>query len=82
MEKRNAREIETPQNEFLERRQELFNLYLKMPVYFKAEWQSFRRCCRKRGFEFEDVLGSLIIQFNRGKISFRGEVARDRREEK
>ena len=81
MKRSNARQIDTPPNEFPLRKQELFNLYLKMPVHFKAEWQLFRRCCRKHGREFEDVLGDLIIQFNKGKISFSGEDIYERHEE-
>lgn len=63
----NARAINTPENEFLEKKQELFNLYLKMPVQFKEDWKLFRNRCKKKGFEFEDVLGDLIIQFNKGE---------------
>ena len=63
--------INTPENEFLVKKQELFNLYLKMPVQFKADWRLFRKRCKEQGFEFEDVLGNLIIQFNKGKISFK-----------
>jgi hypothetical protein len=73
----NARVINTPENEFLEKKQELFNLYLKMPVQFKEDWQLFRKRCKKQGFEFEDVLGDLIIQFNKGKIAFTGEQVPD-----
>ncbi|MGD9058089.1 MAG: hypothetical protein PVF38_18225 [Desulfobacterales bacterium] len=62
--------IETPKNEFLPRKQQLFNLYLKMPVQFKEEWTVFRNLCRKQGFEFEDVLGDLIIRYNKGEIEF------------
>ena len=62
--------IETPKNEFLPRKQELFNLYLKMPVQFKEEWISFRTLCKKHGFEFEDMLGNLIVRFNKGEIGF------------
>lgn len=69
----NARAIITPKNEFLEKKQELFNLYLKMPVQFNEDWKLFRKLCKKQGFEFEDVLGDLIIQFNKGKIGFKGE---------
>lgn len=72
-----ARAIKTPENEFLEKKQELFNLYLKMPVQFKEDWQLFRKRCKKQGFEFEDVLGDLIIQFNKGKIAFTGEQVPD-----
>lgn len=63
--------IETPTNEFLPRKQELFNLYLKMPVQFKKEWEFFRKRCKKQGFEFQDLLGNLIIQFNKGEIGFK-----------
>lgn len=63
--------INTPENEFLKKKQELFNLYLKMPVQFKADWRLFRKRCKEQGFEHEDVLGNLIIQFNKGKISFK-----------
>lgn len=62
--------INTPENEFPEKKQELFNLYLNMPVQFKADWELFRKRCKKQGFEFEDVLGNLIIQFNKRKIRF------------
>lgn len=71
--------INTPENEFLEKKQDLFNLYLKMPVQFKADWELFRKRCKKKAFEFEDVLGNLIIQFNKGKISFKGELISDER---
>ena len=74
--------INTPENEFLKKKQELFNLYLKMPVQFKADWELFRKRCRKHGFEFEDVLGKLIIQFNKGKISFKGKLISHEREKK
>lgn len=67
----NAKAINTPKNEFLEKKQELFNLYLKMPVQFKEEWKLFRELSRKQGFEFEDVLGNLIIQFNQGHFEFK-----------
>ena len=70
MNKDKNRFINTPENEFLEKKQELFNLYLNMPVQFKADWELFRKRCKKQGFEFEDVLGNLIIQFNKGKIRF------------
>jgi hypothetical protein len=63
--------IETPLNEFLPRKQELFNLYLKMPVQFKEDWKVFRKLCKKNGCEFEDVLGNLIIRFNKGEIGFK-----------
>lgn len=65
------RHINTPENEFLEKKQELFNLYLKMPVEFKNDYELFRKLVKKRGFEHEDVLGNLIIQFNKGMISFK-----------
>ena len=76
----NTRTINTPKNEFLEKKQELFNLYLKMPVQFKDAWKSFRERCKKQGFEFEDVLGDLIIQFNKGKAAFRGERIDEKQE--
>ncbi|MHC4301482.1 MAG: hypothetical protein ACYS7Y_29800 [Planctomycetota bacterium] len=66
------RRINTPENEFLKKKQELFNLYLKMPVRFKADWKRFRKRCNEQGYDFEDVLGRLITQFSKGKISFRG----------
>jgi len=69
----NAREINTPKNEFLPKKQELFNLYLKMPVQFKEDWHLFRKLCRKQKLDFEDVLGNLIVQFNMGEIAFKGE---------
>lgn len=62
--------ISTPENEFLEKKQEMFNLYLKMPVQFKKDFKLFRTLLKKQGFEFEDVLGNLIIQFNKGDISY------------
>jgi hypothetical protein len=74
------RAINTPVNEFLEKKQELFNLYLKMPVQFKEEWQLFRKNCKKQGVEFEDVLGDLIIQFNKGKMAFKGDLVSDEQE--
>ena len=67
----NVRAINTPENEFLEKKQELFNLYLKMPVQFKSDWKLFRKRCKEQGLEFEDVLGNLIIQFNEQRISFK-----------
>jgi hypothetical protein len=73
----NVRAINTPGNEFLEKKQELFNLYLKMPVQFKEDWQLFRKLCREQGVEFEDVLGNLIFQFNKGKIAFKGDLVPD-----
>lgn len=63
--------FDTPKNEFLKKKQESFNLHLRMPVEFKKEWILFRKCCREKGFEFEDVLGSLIIQFNKDTTQFR-----------
>ena len=77
MNKDKNRFINTPENEFLEKKQELFNLYLKMPVQFKEDWKLFRKRCKKQGFEFEDVLGDLIIQFNKGNITFKGESVPD-----
>lgn len=71
MKEKNVRAINTPENEYLEKKQELFNLYLKMPVQFKKDFELFRKLVRKQGFEHEDVLGNLIIQFNKGKISFK-----------
>ena len=68
----NVRAIITPKNEFLEKKQELFNLYLKMPVQFKEDWKIFRKLCKKQGSEFEDVMGNLIIQFSKGKITIEG----------
>lgn len=67
--------LETPDNEFLPRKQELFNLYLKMPVQFKEEWKLFRKQCRQAGYEFEDVLGDILIRFNKGEIAFKPEDA-------
>ena len=64
--------ILTPENEFLIRKPELFNLYLKMPIQFKKDWLLFKNNCDKLGVEFEDVLGDLIVQFNNGDISYRG----------
>jgi len=72
MKKGNARAINTPENEFLKRKPELFNMYLKMPVQFKEEWLLFKKRCNKLGVEFEDVLGDLIVQFNKGDISYKG----------
>ena len=65
-----ARTINTPENEFLERKQELFTMNLLMPVQFKEDWHLFKKRCRKLGVEFEDVIGDLIIQFNNGRISY------------
>ena len=73
----NARTINTPENEFLEKKQELFNLYIKMPVQFKKDYELFRKIIRKQGFEHEDVLGNLILQFNKGMIAFKGESVPD-----
>jgi len=67
-----GRTILTPDNEFLEREQVLFNLYLKMPVQFKESWREFKRKCSGLGVEFEDVLGDLIIQFNQGEVRYKG----------
>jgi hypothetical protein len=66
-----VRAIITPKNEFLEKKQELFNLYLKMPVQFKEDWISFRKRCKKQGFEFKNLMGNLIIQFNKEEIAFK-----------
>lgn len=71
----NVRAINTPDNEFLEKKPELFNLYLKMPVEFKKDWKLFRKRCKKMGLEFEDVLGNLILQYTQGKIAFKSELA-------
>jgi hypothetical protein len=65
------RTIHTPDNEFLPREQVSFNLYLKMPVRYKEAWGEFKRNCTRRGIEFEDVLGDLIDQFNKGGIPFK-----------
>ena len=73
MKKGNARVINTPENEFIKRKQELFTMKLIMPVQFKEDWHLFRKRCNKLGVEFEDVLGDLIIQFNDGNISYKGE---------
>jgi hypothetical protein len=75
MQKENTRTINTPENEFLEREQELFTMKLLMPVQFKEDWQLFRKRCNKLGVEFEDVLGNLIIQFNDGGISYKGTIS-------
>jgi hypothetical protein len=72
MKTRTARTLLTPENEFLQHEQVLFNLYLKMPVQYKETWREFRQKCSKRGLEFEDVLGDLLIQFNEGGISYKG----------
>jgi hypothetical protein len=71
LKKTGVRSIETPRNEFIEKKQELFNLYLKMPVQFKADWLLFRKLCKKQKIEFEDALGNLIIQFNKGRITIK-----------
>ena len=68
----NSRRIITPDNEFLKRKQELFNLYLKMPVEFEQEWKLFKKKCTQQGMDFEDVLGDLIVQFNQGDIVYKG----------
>lgn len=65
-----ARTLITPENEFLERKQELFRLNLLMPVQFKGDWISFKKRCTQLGLDFEDVLGNLIMQFNAGGISY------------
>ncbi|MCP4584084.1 MAG: hypothetical protein GY839_20925 [candidate division Zixibacteria bacterium] len=70
MKEKKYNSITTPENEFPIKEQELFNLYLKMPVQFKADWKLFRVRCKEQGFEFEDVLGSLIIQFNEKQVFF------------
>ncbi len=67
-----ARTIITPKNEFPKRKQELFTMNLLMPVEFKEEWILFKKRCIKLGVEFEDVLGDLIVQFNKGGISYKG----------
>jgi hypothetical protein len=67
-----GRTILTPDNEFPPSEQVLFNLYLKMPVQFKGAWGEFKRNCTRMGVEFEDVLGDLIAQFNKGDISYKG----------
>ena len=72
MKKGVARAINTPDNEFLERKQELFTMNLLMPVQFKEDWHLFKKHCRKLGVEFEDVLGDLIVQFNKGGVSYKG----------
>ena len=61
--------IETPKNEFLPLEQEQFCLNLRLPVQFKEEWKCFRKLCREQGSEFEDVLGGLIIRFNKEKTA-------------
>ncbi len=63
--------FDTPKNEFLKKKQERFNLNLQMPVEFKKEWILFRKCSREKGLEFEDVLGGLIIKFNKDTTQFR-----------
>lgn len=65
-----SRLINRYDNEFPAHEPELFNLYLKMPVQFKEDWYEFRKLCKKQGYEFEDVLGNLIMQFSKGMISF------------
>jgi hypothetical protein len=72
MKKGNARAINTPENEFLKRKQELFTMNLLLPVQFKEDWLLFKKLCNKLGLEFEDVLGDLIVQFNNGGISYKG----------
>ena len=73
MQEKYSRAINTPENEFLKREQELFTMKLIMPVQFKEDWHFFKKQCRKLGVEFEDVLGNLIIQFNNGNISYKGD---------
>lgn len=82
MRKGNAGTIDTPGNQFLPKKQELFNLYLKMPVLFKEDWLLFRKRCREQGLLFEDVLGNLIIRFHRGDISFQEAIAAHGKERK
>ena len=65
-----ARAIDTPENEFPERKPELFRMNLLMPVQFKEDWILFKRRCTQLGLDFEDVLGDLIIQFNAGGVSY------------
>jgi hypothetical protein len=77
-----TRTIDTPENEFLPKKQELFNLYLKMPVQFKEDWLLFRKRCREQGLLFEDVLGNLIMQFHKGDIFFKGDNAANGKERK
>jgi hypothetical protein len=78
----NARTINTPGNEFFEKKNELFNLYLKMPVEFKEAWKLFRKRCKEEGLEFEDLLGNLIRQYTQGKISFKRELLPNGHEKK
>jgi hypothetical protein len=70
--------IEIPHNEFLPKNPELFNLNLKMPARFKEEWLLFRKRCKRMGgkTEFEDVLGSLIVRFNKGEIKYKNRPPR------
>jgi hypothetical protein len=63
--------VETPGNEFLPKKQELFCLRLNLPAQFKDDWILFRKLCKKKGSEFEDVLCDMIVQFNKGKISIK-----------
>jgi len=42
-----------------------------MPIEFKKEWILFRKCSREKGLEFEDILGGLIIKFNKDTTQFR-----------
>jgi hypothetical protein len=81
MDEENPKAIVTPANEFPEKKQELFNLFLKMPVEFKADWLSFREQCKARGLEFEDALGCLIVQFNKGEIPVEKALMRNERQE-
>ncbi len=71
MEEQNVRAINTPKNEFLPKEAELFNLYLKMPVLFKEDWKRFRTRCKEEGFQFEDVLGDLIIRYGNGELEYK-----------
>lgn len=75
MQKYNGKTINTPENEFIKRKQELYVMRLLMPVQFKEDWHLFRKRCNELGVEFEDVLGDLIIQFNHGSISYKGNIA-------
>lgn len=61
----------TPKSEFIKKKQVSFYLNLQLPVEFKKDWILFRKCCREKGLEFEDVLGGLIIQFNKDTAKFR-----------
>jgi hypothetical protein len=67
-----SKNINTPTNEFQKRKQELYTMKLCMPIEYKEEWLGFKKSCTKLGVEFEDVLGDLFAQFNRGDISYQG----------